>query len=178
MIVVRIRNMSESPKTKIQRRTEFILVEHACLQEKIRHAATDLYRTETIIPLAIGVIYVWLNGRDTSVRPVQDWMWWVPVAITVFGAWRQRLRYKSLWAAHEYVRLIEGEIYDPEPGKDDQRPHGWESHWVKDANRFYSVGQWEVSSHGLMRITFWVALLAGTSFLAGQETLANWFLAG
>ena len=43
-------------KSMEEQRREVLLAEHAGLQEKIQHASTDLYRTETTIPIAVGVI--------------------------------------------------------------------------------------------------------------------------
>jgi hypothetical protein len=166
--------MAESPRSQDQIRTDFIMAEHASLQEKIRHASTDLYRTETIIPLAIAFTYAWLYSREPiAQQQIPQWIWWVPVVAAIYGAVRQRIRYRSLWAHHEYVSLIEREFYGPKPKREDGRIHGWETYWLKDANRFHKIRRWKVSSHGLMRITYWAVLVAGTVALAVHHSSFN-----
>lgn len=157
------------------------------MEEKVRHASSDLYRTETIVPLAIAVTYAWLYGGEGSTpRDVPWWMWWIPAAIAAFGAWRQRLRYNSLWGYHYYLQGIEREIYGPPPSggpasrshSELQRgaspPYGWQTYWLRTVSPRRRWWKWEVSPHGLMRITFWIMLIFATFALAVQETIRCW----
>lgn len=170
--------MIGATKVKGERRTDFMLVEHACLQEKIRHASSDLYQTETIIPLAIGVMYGWVYGGGAVARYLPPLMWWIPVAMVAFGAYRQFLRYKSLWAMHEYVEFIEKEFYGERATSKLMSPYGWEGYWGNRANKFHFEkifgGRFKISRHAMMRLAFWGALLAITFPLAVQATIVWW----
>lgn len=151
----------------------FMLIEHACMQEKIRHASTDLYRTETIVPIAIAVTYAWLYAQEDPAKTITAWMWWVPVVIAAFGAWRQKLRYRSLWGHHTYVKMVEKEIYGDENEASLKRPRGWERYWSATVSPTFRLLRWRVSPHGFMRIVFWTLLMVGTAFLAYDKTLAK-----
>lgn len=150
----------------------FLLIEHACMQEKIRHASTDLYRTETIVPIAIAVTYAWLYAQQAALREVPQWMWWMPFMLAIFGSWRQRLRYRSLWGHHTYVQMVEREIYGDLGAIDQERPRGWERYWGAKVSPTFNCLWWKVSPHGFMRIAFWALLLGGTGYVALDKT---WF---
>lgn len=150
-------------KTAEERRHDFLIIEHSGLLEKISHAATDLYRTETVIPLAMAVIYAWLYRSDVSASHVPGWAWSVPIIIAVFGAWRQLLRYISLWGMHEYLRKIETELYGEVA---DDLCRGWENYWLVAVHPEHQFLTWKVTSHGVMRTIFWALLIVGSTVLA------------
>jgi hypothetical protein len=172
-----IESVEGSPEA---RRYEFRLLEHRWLQEKERQASEDLYRTETLVPIAIGLIYAWLYGGEDGPRNVPPGLWWVPVLIAGFGAWRQRLRYRTLWGYHFYMRAIEREAYGdpPEPyppgaeaPPEALRPFGWQGYWVRRVSPPEQRRPWRGSSHGNMRKLFWLLLLAGTFAIAYGHTV-------
>lgn len=138
-------------------RIDVMLAEHNCLQEKIRHASADLYRTETVIPLAIAVAYAWLFGEGAAMRWVPELLVWVPVTAALYGAVRQYLRYQSLGAMHEYVRDLERELY-PRGTRMASPVRGWETRWLD------RPGHWR--AHMTMRGVFWAVLLAVTILVA------------
>lgn len=148
---------------------QFMLHEHNALQEKMRHAISDLYLTETIVPAAIAVIYAWLYGGELGGREVPYWMWWMPLVMVMFGALRQHLRYRRLWGYETYVRSIERAIYGKPTRAGRNKPWGWETYWLKKVSRSGAPGKWRVSAHGLMRGLFWGLLIVGTFILAVQQ---------
>ncbi len=136
------------------RRHAALLAEHAGMQEKIRHATLDLYRTETIIPLAIAAIFAWLYGDGQDASRLPRWILAIPVALTILGAARQFMRYKYLGCAHGYLKLLERKLYPAESDGD----LGWEAYWEKN----------DTSRHKWMRILFWSLLGVATLVLAVQ----------
>ncbi len=133
-----------------------LLADYSGMAERIRHATLDLYRTETVIPLAIAVFYTWLYGRqDTMALP--RWIACIPVALTLLGGARQWMRYRYLNSAHGYLKLLESNLY---PGENNL---GWHGYWEGN----------DKSRHGLMRTIFWVLLLGATAGLAVTEIPAS-----
>ncbi len=161
--------MNADGKTKEERRIEFMLMEHACLQDRIRHASQDLYLTETIIPLAIALMYAWFYSDAAAAGRIPKWTLGFPVFLVLYGALRQRLRYRALWGHHEYLRRIEREFYGPVARKEDCRPYGMETHWAHKAILPIGPERYRITRHAWMRILFWIVLLGATGFLAYQN---------
>jgi hypothetical protein len=155
-------------------RSEILLAEHAGVLEKIRHASTDLYRTETVVPLAIAAIYAWLYGSSGMVpRQAPDFFWMLPVLLAVFGAWRQWLRYAALNGYAEYHRKIESDLYrEMETGRGDWACSGFEHYWVK-IHPLWGWGRLRMRSHAWMRSLFWGLLIVLTSYLSTRQTVVS-----
>jgi hypothetical protein len=103
---------------------EFMLQEHEALQGKMSRSAADLWRIETIVPLAIAALYAWFAKEGGHLGHISSWLLWVPVGLVVFGACRQELRYRYINVVEEYLIRLETAVYG-ETG--DLR--GWENHW-------------------------------------------------
>lgn len=155
--------MSEPNKPDLRR--DLLLREYACAQERISYASTDLYRTETLVPLAIAVVYAWLYS-GTGVRgEIPDIFWLLPVLLVAFGAWRQFLRYTALEGYAVYLREMEEELYR-RPDDASGLCWGLSRYWEQVHPPLKLVG---IRSHALMRIAFWLLLAVGTLGLAYYE---------
>ena len=135
--------------SEIEKQHETLLADYNIMAEKIRHATIDLYRTETIIPLAIAAFYSWLFGYSNCYN-VSRVMLVIPVILTALGGFRQFLRYKYIDCAEDYLILVESKLY---PG---ENPLGWVRHYRREFR----------APHKLMRAIFWFVLLSLTTLLA------------
>jgi hypothetical protein len=148
----------------VEKRRAVLLAERAGIEEKIRHASTDLYRAETVIPLAIAVIYAWIYGGRSGPRTVPDFFWVLPVLLAAFGAWRQMLRYKALNGYAEYLRNLESDLYGRTPNGR-WACWGFERFWPK-IHTPIGWGRVKMRSHAWMRSLFWTLLILLTLSLA------------
>jgi hypothetical protein len=147
----------EQPLSKLEFAThkrEFAMREHEAMQAKIQRAVEDLYRTETIIPLAIAAIYAWLWTDSSRIGVATAWLHLLPPVLAVLGLLRQKVRNGYLKLAETYVQRIERDVY----GQCD--PHtdicGWETYYLTDRE----------TGHHKLRRSFWLLLIAVTSGLA------------
>jgi hypothetical protein len=145
--VRRARAPSSEPPGSCAR--DFALQEHSAMQAKLERAGEDVYRTETLIPVALAAFYAWLLARDAS-APVPAWLYLVPPILSVLGGLRVFARFTYIQQAEIYVRSLEAFL-----ARESTAPRGWET-FFQDKIKWY----WPV--RGLT----WTMLVAATSFVA------------
>lgn len=144
-------------RTRPRERTiqeEFMLAEHAALQTKIEQSVGDLFKTETVIPLALAIFYTWLakGGNNDLFKP---WILWLPIILTIIGFLRQEVRYRYINSMQQYLMKIELELYH---GRAEQSPEGWENHFCHVWRR--------LPSFRYLRRLVWLVLLLGSLAVA------------
>jgi hypothetical protein len=107
-----------------------MLCEHAALQTKIEQSVGDLYKTETIIPLALAIFYAWLAKAEAD--KFMPWILYLPVILVVIGFFRQEVRYSYINSMQEYLMKIETALYD---NAVEGSPEGWETHFSRSWRR-------------------------------------------
>lgn len=132
-------------------RDDFIRREHEALQEKMSRSAADIWRVETIVPLAIATLYAWLAKDSGHIGPIFGWLLWVPVGLVLFGACRQEIRYRYMDVVEDYLIQLERTVYGTRSSL-----VGWENHWKLKG------------SHGNRhaRRVFWGIVLVATVLIA------------
>lgn len=141
-------------------RQDFTLSEYAALQAKIDRAVTDLQRVETVVPLAIAAVYVWLWKDSVQAGAAARWLHLLPPVMAMFGLHRQEVRYAYISKVETYLRRVEAATY----GQCDLHNSvcGWE--------RYY--GSVVHYGHRNARRIFWFVLILATSLLAVYQI---WF---
>ena len=132
---------------------EFMLCEYVALQTKIERSVGDLFKIETLIPLAVAIFYTWMANEGSQVSSSYSWLPWLPVMLVIIGFLRQEIRYRYLGSIEKYLMKIEAIIYQ---AHDENFPEGWERYYRR-------VGSpW--NRH--LRRAVWVILLVGSTVLA------------
>ena len=118
---------------------------------KIDRAGEDIYRIETVVPLAIAGFYAWILSRENC-DTMPWWLYAIPPFLAVLGCVRYFARSKYIRACEEYIRMLECKLRG-----DDSDPEGWEHFYVLNGIRWY----WSV------RTVFWIlVVIATTSVIA------------
>lgn len=109
---------------------DFMLREHEALQDKMSRSAADLWRIDTIVPLAVAAFYAWLAKDGGLVGKTFNWLLWVPAGLVLFGVCKQELRYRYIDVVEDYLRRMEKAVYGE---RDDIK--GWENDWKSKGSK-------------------------------------------
>lgn len=123
------------------------------MQARVTRNIQDMYRVETLIPLAIAVLYAWL-AKDGATVQAKAWLYWIAPLLVVFGAFRQEARYAYIKTAELYLRKLEIHVYGAQLEPSD--PEGWERFWEGNG----------VGWHRLLRRMIWSCLFVPTFLIA------------
>ena len=134
-------------------REEIMLAEYEALQLKIERSVGDLFKIETVIPIAIAAFYTWLAKEGSQVGIFHSWLLWLPVMLVVIGLLRQEVRYRYLGNIERYLMKIEEVAYK---GWDEDYPEGWERYYRRRGSPW--------NRH--LRRAVWIVLLAGSATIA------------
>lgn len=130
---------------------EFFIAEYHALQARLDFARKDLIRTETVPPLAVGVMISWLLTNVSVAQRYELILFAIPVLISVISCIRFISRYRGVHQVEAYLRDLEGELAGA------QAPGGYE--------RFASTRPKRAPLLRLSRAIMWAALILGTSYL-------------
>lgn len=99
---------------------DFLKLEYEAVRQKIAATQADMARTETIYPLAMTAIYVWLLTDGPAVPWLRAWAMWLPFLIGLLGVIRLESRQRVMQPLESYCQKLEGIYYGG------NEPHGWE----------------------------------------------------
>lgn len=128
---------------------DFALQEHVAMLAKLDRAGEDIYRTETVVPLAVAAYYAWLLSRPHCAA-MPWWPYLVPPILSFLGYARYSARLRYIRQAEKYVRKLESRLRGVY-----SETRGWE-HFYKGKLKWY----WAV------RTAFWLSFILATTSVA------------